>query len=73
MLDITEKTAKKYRIEFGKEKSKVLKIGKKGEQNPKFKLGEMEMDLTETYEYLGETINDKGNIVTLLTLLVNRH
>ncbi len=62
MLDITEKTAKKYRIEFGKEKSKVLKIGKKGEQNPKFKLGNMEMDLTETYEYLGETINNKGNI-----------
>ena len=62
MLNITEQTAKRYRIEFGKEKSKVLKIGKKGEQNPKFKLGEMEMDLTEKYEYLGETINDKGNI-----------
>ncbi len=62
MLDITDKTAKKYRIEFGKEKSKVLKIGKKGEQNPKFKLGDMELDLTETYEYLGETINNKGNI-----------
>ncbi len=62
MLDITEKTAKKYRIEFGKEKSKVLKIGKKGEQNPKFKLGEMDMELTEKYDYLGETVNNKGNI-----------
>ncbi len=62
LLDITEKTAKKYRIEFGKEKSKVLKIGKKGEKNPNLKLGNMEMDMTKTYEYLGETINDKGNI-----------
>ncbi len=43
MLNITNETAKKYRIEFGKEKSKILKIGKKGEQNPKFKLGEMEL------------------------------
>ncbi len=62
MLNTTNETAKKYRIEFGKEKSKVLKIGKKGEQNPKFKLGEMDMELTDTYDYLGETLNEKGNI-----------
>ncbi len=43
MLDITDKTAKKYRMEFGKENSKVLEIGKKGEQNPKFKLGELDL------------------------------
>ncbi len=62
LLDITNETAKRYRIEFGKEKSKVLKIGKKGAENPTFKLGDMELDLTEIYEYLGETINNKGNI-----------
>ncbi len=62
MLNITDEVAKRYRIEFGKEKSKVLKIGKKGQQNPKFMLGEMEMELTDKYDYLGERINSKGNI-----------
>ena len=64
MLDITDETAKRYRIEFGKEKSKVLKIGKdkKQETPPKFKLGSMELDTTSTYTYLGETVNEKGNI-----------
>ncbi len=64
MLDITDQTAKRYRVEFGKEKSKVLTIGKlkKNQTQPKFKLGTMELDNTETYTYLGETINNKGNI-----------
>ena len=69
MLDITDKTVKKYRIEFGKEKSKVINIGKKGEQHPKFKLGEIELDLTETYEVLGETNNNKGNIENHITCI----
>ncbi len=62
LLDITDKTAKRCRIKFGKKKSKVLNIGKKETENPTFKLGDMELDLTETNEYLGETINNKGNI-----------
>ncbi len=65
ILDITDETAKRYRIKFGKEKSKVLNIGKdkKEETPPTFKLGSMELDTMSTYTYLGETINEKGNII----------
>ncbi len=64
MLDTTDQTAKRYRIEFGKEKSKVLRIGKmkKNETAPTFNLGPMKLDYTEKYSYLGETINERGNI-----------
>ena len=64
MLDLTDEAAKRYRIEFGKEKSKVLKIGGRKQQNEptKFHLGSMELDYTETYTYLGETVNEKGNL-----------
>ncbi len=63
MLDITNETAKKYRIEFSKEKSQVLVIGKqKSNQTEKFRIGDLELEQTKTYKYLGETLNDKGNI-----------
>ena len=56
MLNITGETAKRYRIEFRKEKSKVLKIGKDKNETPsKLKLGSMELDNTSTYTYFGET------------------
>ncbi len=63
MLETTYTTAKKYRIEFGKEKSQVMTINSKPTQNPtKFNLGPLELDNTKTYKYLGETLNEKGNI-----------
>ena len=61
MLDATHETAKKYRIEFSKEKSQTLIIGKSTEEN-KFTIGEQELETTDTYKYLGETINSAGNI-----------
>ncbi len=61
MLDITNETAKKYRVEFSKEKSQVLVIGKP-EKEEKFKIGDLELETTSTYNYLGETLNDSGNI-----------
>ncbi len=63
MLNTTYSTAKKYRIEFGKEKSQVMTINPKPTQDQtKFNLGPMELDNTKTYKYLGETLNEKGNI-----------
>ncbi len=63
MLDITNETAKKYRIEFSKEKSQGLVIGKKQtDKTTKFKIGDLELEETETYKYLGETLNNSGNI-----------
>ena len=60
MLDITDEVAKRYHVKFGQEKSQTITIGKN--QETKFKLGDMEMDNTETYKYLGITINNKGTM-----------
>ena len=60
MLDITDEVSKRYHIKFGKEKSQTITIGKN--QEPKLKLGNMVMDNTETYKYLGITINNKGTM-----------
>ena len=58
LLSITNNTANKYRIQFGQEKSKLLIIGKDN-TNPTIKLGDMTIDPSETYKYLGETLNTK--------------
>ena len=87
MLDITNETANRYHVEFGEAKSKILKIGKvKNEEE--FKLGEMKLEFTEKYKYLGEIFNNKGNLThhiaeikgkaeaayqTLLTIAGNKH
>ena len=60
LLDITSETANRLCIEFGKEKSKTIQIGK-GPQEP-LKLGEMQIEYTDEYKYLGEIINNKGNL-----------
>ena len=61
MLDITDTTAKKYHIMFGEEKSKVLKLGKQN-QETQFKLGDIKLEYTEKYRYLGITLNHKNNM-----------
>ena len=65
MLDITDDIATRYHIKFGKEKSQVLTIGKT-QTEPQFKLGQSLLDNTETYQYLGMTINNKGNLTNHL-------
>ena len=62
LLDITYQTASKYHIAFGQEKSKLLVIGQKNEHNNNLLLGEMEIERTEKYKYLGMTLNKKDNI-----------
>ena len=60
LLDITDKTAKKYHIEFGKEKSKIMVMGTKQKPIDSLKLGDLILEQTNKYKYLGEMINDKG-------------
>ena len=60
MLDITNEISSRYRIVFGKEKSKLMKIG--SSVQTELKLGDMEIAETDQYKYLGEIINNKGNI-----------
>ena len=63
MLNLTNSTASMYRVEFGKEKSQIMLVNnKKQEDNTDFTLGEMVLDQTKTYKYLGETVNSDGNI-----------
>ena len=61
LLDITNKMAEKYHIKFGKEKSQTIIMGNP-KKKPKFKLGQMDLDVTHKYKYLGEMINDKMNL-----------
>ena len=48
---------RRYRIVFRKEKSKVMKIG--SSVQTELKLGDMEIEETDKYKYLGEIINNK--------------
>ena len=61
ILDITEDIAIRYHIQFGKEKSQVLTIGPKS-NNQEFKLGDITLGNTDTYKYLGTVINNKGSL-----------
>ena len=51
MLNITHKIRTKYRIKFGEEKSKIMKIGKKAQKcSTKFNLGEMTLEECSEYK-----------------------
>ena len=62
MLDITNHVAKKYHIEFGAAKCKVVKTGKG--TSSKLTLNGQTREEVEAYKYLGEMINNKGNLST---------
>ena len=61
MLDITYKVASRYRIKFGSQKSKVLTIGKP-DNHKTLTIDNTELEETETYKYLGMTLNNKGTL-----------
>ena len=60
MLDITHKIAKRYHIEFGKEKSMIMTTVKT--TTTKFTLGNLTLDRTKTYKYLGETLHERHKL-----------
>ena len=87
MLKITNEVTCRYHIEFGSAKSKILKIGK-NRHYPDIYLGENKMEYVNTYKYLGEMFNHKGNAEehiiqqkqkteaayqTILTIMGNQH
>ena len=61
LLKITTETSNKYRIQFGKNKSKIMPIGNKIPQ-PKLYINKMEIENCENYKYLGETLYIKNNL-----------
>ena len=68
MLDITDRTANKYHIEYGPPKSNVMSISRKGNK-PKFMLGNMELKHTDNYKYLGFIQNSNNNMKDHLQIL----
>ena len=63
MLDVTNELANRYHIKLGNEKSQILTIGKTtGHTNLRNRLVDMELADTETYMYMGMTMNTKGNL-----------
>ena len=59
MLDTTHEIASRYRIKFGTEKSKTIIIGK---DKATFNIGGTPIEETDTYKYLGMTINNTGTL-----------
>ena len=62
-LDITDEISSKYHIEYGKPKSNSLpiKTSKKKIKEKAYSLGEMELERTDKYKYLGYIQNSKNN------------
>ena len=60
MMDITNDIAMRYHIEFGTAKCKIVKIGKG--PTAEIKLNNQTLEEVKQYKYLGEIINNKGNI-----------
>ena len=61
MLNITNDIANRYHIEFGQEKSKTMRIGKKTTRMEQLKLGHKDLEECEKYKYLGKMVNKKNN------------
>ena len=55
----------KFHIKFSKEKSNILIIGKKHQQNNQFMINNGELEETSAYKYLGITFNITGNLQDL--------
>ena len=74
MLDITHEIANRYRIKFGEEKTKTLTISnrKKKENNTNFNLGNMKIGETDTYKYIGVTMNTKCNLTDQIKSITNK-
>ena len=62
-LDITDNTSNTYHVEYGhsKSNSQIIKGRKKLNYNKEFKLGNMTLEKTEKYKYLGHIQNAKNN------------
>ena len=65
ILDITNHVANKYHIQFGAAKCKVIRRGRRKKSSLKL-IGEI-LEEVSTYKYLGEVINNKGNLSDHIT------
>ena len=60
MLQKIADFATKHKLKWGASKCKVMKVGKHQEKERKWRLGELTIEESETYKYLGDTISNDG-------------
>ena len=58
MLERIDRFAKDHKLEWGQAKCKVMKIGKRSDEN--WKVGDMEIGNCVSYKYLGDVITSDG-------------
>ena len=61
MLNTANETAKRFHIKFGKDKSQIITI-ENNDITPILKICTQTMNQTDTYKYIGMTMNKKGNL-----------
>ena len=59
-LDEVHNFSKKHKLEWGREKCKVMEVGSHKEEKETWRLGDKDIDKCENYKYLGEIINRNG-------------
>ena len=61
LLNSTNHTSKKYHVEFGMQKTKYLRTGKKRDEI-ELRIGDNRIEETDKYTYLGEINNKAMNL-----------
>jgi len=73
MLFIIEEVRKRYCIRFGGSKSKIMIVnGDKDDKTEEYLLGDLLLEVTSTYKYLGEVLTDKGRMDDHVTRVSTR-
>ena len=60
MLDKLNDFATKHKLKWGQAKCKIMKVGKHDKTTDEWKLGEMKIEETDKYRYLGDVITPDG-------------
>ena len=60
IMEIVNQFAIKHRIKWGREKCKVMRVGKHTKDTYKWTIGDMEIDETDHYKYLGDVVSSNG-------------
>ena len=69
MLNMINEISRKYKFKFGMDKCKHLVVGTDNYPDKFLKLGDMVLEKTDTYKYLGVMMNRIGNLTDHMTLL----
>ena len=71
MLDIVKRYSQKFRFRFNQDKSNVMIFGRR-DKNQKFRLGESELQIVESYKYLGLVLDRKFSFKTHLGKILDK-